>query len=160
MFKIKKLHHSAYRCKDTNETKSFYVDFLGLKLTKAFIISSTMTNRKTYVLHSFYSLKDGSAIAFFEDPYTCFDFKYQRDFDLHIAFEVTFKDLNFYIDKARKIGIETRGISDHGFIKSAYFRDPNGYVIELTAPTKDAKIQTSEEISEIIKKWNSTKYNF
>jgi catechol-2,3-dioxygenase len=30
-------------------------------------------------------------------------------------------------------GIETRGISDHGFIRSIYFRDPNGYVIELTA---------------------------
>ena len=33
--------------------------------------------------------------------------------------------------KAR--GIETRGVSDHGFIHSIYFRDPNGYVIELTA---------------------------
>ncbi|MGH6628669.1 MAG: VOC family protein, partial [Burkholderiales bacterium] len=30
-------------------------------------------------------------------------------------------------------GIETRGVSDHGFIHSIYFRDPNGYVIELTA---------------------------
>ena len=29
--------------------------------------------------------------------------------------------------------IETRGISDHGFIDSIYFRDPTGYVIELTA---------------------------
>ena len=88
MIKIKKLHHSAYRCKDTNETRSFYVDFLGLKLTKVFVISSTKTNRKTNVLHSFYSLKDGSAIAFFEDPNTFFDFKYQKDFDLH--------DLRFY----------------------------------------------------------------
>ena len=160
MIKIKKLHHSAYRCRDTNETRSFYVDFLGLKLTKVFVISSTKTNRKTNVLHSFYSLKDGSAIAFFEDPNTFFDFKYQKDFDLHIAFEVTFKDLNFYMDKAKKIGIETRGISDHGFIKSAYFRDPNGYVIELTAPTKGVKIQSSEEISKIIKNWNSRKNNF
>ena len=157
MIKIKKLHHSAYRCKDTIKTKSFYVDFLGLKLTKAFIISSTKTNRKTNVLHSFYSLKDGSAIAFFEDPNTCFDFKYQRDFDLHIAFEVSFKDLDFYIKKAKKNGIETRGISDHGFIKSAYFRDPNGYVVELTSPTKDAKIQTPNEINKIIKNWSSKK---
>ncbi|MGZ8259236.1 MAG: VOC family protein, partial [Caldimonas sp.] len=27
--------------------------------------------------------------------------------------------------------IETRGVSNHGFIDSIYFRDPNGYVIEL-----------------------------
>jgi catechol-2,3-dioxygenase len=35
--------------------------------------------------------------------------------------------------KGRAAGIEVRGISDHGFIDSIYFRDPNGYVIELTA---------------------------
>ena len=35
--------------------------------------------------------------------------------------------------KGRAAGIETRGPSDHGFIESIYFRDPNGYVIELTA---------------------------
>ena len=35
--------------------------------------------------------------------------------------------------KGRAAGIETRGISDHGFIHSIYFRDPNGYVIELAA---------------------------
>ncbi len=35
--------------------------------------------------------------------------------------------------KGKAAGIETRGISDHGFIHSIYFRDPNGYVIELTA---------------------------
>ena len=29
--------------------------------------------------------------------------------------------------------MEARGVSDHGFIDSIYFRDPNGYVIELTA---------------------------
>jgi catechol-2,3-dioxygenase len=33
--------------------------------------------------------------------------------------------------------METRGISDHGFIDSIYFRDPNGYVIELTAKRPD-----------------------
>ena len=44
MIKIKKLHHSAYRCKDTYQTKKFYVNFLGLKLTKAFIIDSWFDN--------------------------------------------------------------------------------------------------------------------
>ena len=45
----------------------------------------------------------------------------QRDFDLHIAFEVTLKDLKLFFEKGKKLGIETRGISDHGFIKSIYF---------------------------------------
>ena len=157
MLKIKKLHHSAYRCKNTNETKNFYVNFLGLNLTKVFMINITKTNRKTKVLHSFYSLKDGSAIAFFEDPTTYFEFKKQHDFDLHIAFEVTLKDLNFYLNKAKKLDIERRGISDHGFIKSVYFRDPNGYVIELTAPVKGINKQTQKDISRILKNWELLK---
>ena len=40
-------------------------------------------------------------------------------------------------EKGKAAGIETRGISDHGFIDSIYFRDPNGYVIELTAKRSD-----------------------
>jgi catechol-2,3-dioxygenase len=37
------------------------------------------------------------------------------------------------LEKGRALGIETRGVSDHGIIQSVYFRDPNGYVIELAA---------------------------
>ena len=37
--------------------------------------------------------------------------------------------------KARAAEMEVRGISDHGFIHSIYFRDPDGYVVELTAKT-------------------------
>jgi catechol-2,3-dioxygenase len=42
--------------------------------------------------------------------------------------------------KGKAAGLEVRGVSDHGFIHSIYFRDPNGYVIELTArlPGHDA----------------------
>ena len=158
MIKIKKLHHSAYRCKDTHKTKEFYVNFLGLKFTKAFIIETTKTNRKTKVLHSFYSLKDGSAIAFFEDPSSPFRFKKQRDFDLHIAFEVNLKDLKSYYKKGIKFGIETRGIIDHGFIKSIYFRDPNGYVIELTYPTKKLNDNSYETNMKILKEWQDQKF--
>lgn len=32
---------------------------------------------------------------------------------------------------------QTRGVSDHGFIHSIYFRDPSGYIIELTAKQPD-----------------------
>ena len=37
--------------------------------------------------------------------------------------------------KGKQEGIDTRGIADHGFLHSIYFRDPNGYVIELAART-------------------------
>jgi len=41
------------------------------------------------------------------------------------------------LEKGKAAGIESRGVADHGFIHSIYFRDPNGYVIELTAKHGD-----------------------
>jgi catechol 2,3-dioxygenase-like lactoylglutathione lyase family enzyme len=130
---IKGLHHNAYRCRDSEETRKFYEDFLGLPLVNAFPIRETKTGRATSALHSFYQMDDGSCLAFFEVPDMPFEFKEQHDYDLHIALEVKHPDLVAMLGKGKRAGIETRGISDHGFIDSIYFRDPNGYVIELTA---------------------------
>jgi len=66
-----------------------------------------------------------------------FEWKAQQDFDLHIALEVEPPVLEEMLAKGKARGIETRGISDHGFVRSIYFRDPNGYVIELTAKTPE-----------------------
>ncbi|UUX50645.1 VOC family protein [Nisaea acidiphila] len=130
---IKGLHHNAYRCRDSEETRAFYEDFLGLPLVHAFEIKETKSGRATSTLHSFYKMEDGSALAFFEAPDRPFEFKNQHDFDLHIALEVSMDDLKAMYEKGKAAGIETRGVADHGFIDSIYFRDPNGYVIELTA---------------------------
>jgi catechol 2,3-dioxygenase-like lactoylglutathione lyase family enzyme len=130
---IKGLHHNAYRCRDAEETRRFYEDFLGLPLVNAFNITETKSGRRTDVLHLFFRMDDGSCLAFFDVPDAPFEFKSQHDYDLHIALEVSQDDLRRMFEKGRTAGIETRGISDHGFIDSIYFRDPNGYVIELTA---------------------------
>ena len=103
---IRRLHHNACRCRDSEQTRKFYEDFLGLPLAGTLEIKETKSGRRTETLHTFYELGDGSYLAFFEA-------------------------------KGRATGIETRGISDHGFIHSIYFRDPNGYVIELTAKTPE-----------------------
>ena len=133
---IKKLHHNAYRCRDSEETRKFYEDFLGLPLVEALEISETKTGRRTDVLHTFYQLDDGSCLAFFDAPDQPFEFKQQHDYDLHIALEVEEPVLSKMLEKGRAAGIETRGITDHGFIHSIYLRDPNGYVIELAAKAK------------------------
>ena len=132
---IQKLHHAAYRCRDSEETRQFYEDCLGLPLTHAFEITTAATGNQAQVLHTFYALEDGSSLAFFEAPEQPFDFKIQHDFDLHIALEVSRDELFERFESGRRMGIETRGITDHGFIESIYFRDPNGYVLELAAKT-------------------------
>ena len=133
---IKGLHHNAYRCRDSEETRQFYQDFLGLPLANAFEIEITMTGRDTAVLHSFYEMGDGSFLAFFEAPGREFEFKDQNDFDLHIALEVSEDELETMFAKGRSSNVDVRGVSDHGFCRSIYFRDPNGYVIELAARTE------------------------
>ncbi|HEU0203818.1 MAG TPA: VOC family protein, partial [Burkholderiaceae bacterium] len=65
---LKKLHHNAYRCRDSEETRRFYEDFLGLPLAGTLEITETKSGRKTHALHTFYALDDGSYLAFFEVP--------------------------------------------------------------------------------------------
>ena len=130
---IKGLHHNAYRCRDSEETRKFYEGFLGLPLVHTLLIEQTKTGRETGVLHTFFQLDDGSCLAFFEAPDMPFDFKNQHDFDLHIALEVEPDHLERMFARGKAEGREVRGVSDHHFIRSIYFRDPNGYVIELAA---------------------------
>jgi catechol 2,3-dioxygenase-like lactoylglutathione lyase family enzyme len=157
---IKGLHHAAYRCRDSEETRAFYEDFLGLPLANAFEIKQTMTGRETGVLHSFFRMDDGSFMAFFEAPGQEFDFKEQHDFDLHIALEVDNESLERMFERGKEAGIETRGIADHGFIRSIYFRDPNGYVVELSAKKAGAERDgdTAEaEARTALDAWQATK---
>ena len=132
---IKGLHHNAYRCRDAEETRRFYEDFLGLPLAQAFEIRETKTGRQTNVLHLFFAMDDGSCLAFFEVPGTPFEFKQQNALDLHIALGVEPDVFDNMLQKGEAEGLEVRGPVDHGFVRSIYFRDPNGYVIELTAST-------------------------
>ncbi|MGF1610101.1 MAG: VOC family protein [Kiloniellales bacterium] len=154
------LHHNAYRCRDSEETRRFYEDFLGLPLADAFEIGETKSGRETRVLHSFYRLGDESYLAFFEVPGSPFDFKAQHDYDLHIALEVAPEALQPMLEQGRAAGIETRGIADHGFIRSIYLRDPNGYVIELTARSEtaaDYAVEAERNAHGNLARWQQTK---
>jgi len=154
---IKKLHHAAYRCRDSEETRAFYEDFLGLAFIEAFVIKQTKSGRDASVLHTFFAMNDGSCLAFFEEPDEAFDFKPQRDFDLHIALEVDKDTLLKMLEKGKAEGIETRGIADHGFLESIYFRDPNGYVIELAALSGQEENSEPMQATNILKNWQKVK---
>ncbi|MGR8919468.1 MAG: VOC family protein [Gammaproteobacteria bacterium] len=134
---IKGLHHSAYRCRNTEQTRQFYEDFLELPLVEVLEIRETKTGRDADVLHSFFQMADGSCLAFFDAPGQPFEFVDQHDYDLHIALEVDRETLERMFAKGQAAGVETRGVSDHGFIDSIYFRDPNGYVVELCCPKRE-----------------------
>lgn len=157
---IKGLHHNAYRCRDSEETRVFYEDFLKLPLVGALDIGTTITGREAKVLHTFFQMEDGSCLAFFDAPDQPFEFKEQHDFDLHIALEVSMDTLHAMFDKGKAKGFDVRGISDHGFVHSIYFRDPNGYVIELAAKVDgkaSAMDPTQNRAREILDNWQATR---
>ena len=157
---IKGLHHSAYRCRDSEQTRAFYEDFLGLPLAGALAIEQTMTGRNTHVLHTFFRLGDGSFLAFFEAPDRPFEFKSQHDFDLHIALEVDRDTFSTLIARAQAEGRSMRGVSNHRFIDSIYFEDPSGYVIELACkrPEHDALMDPARnDARAILSRWQNEK---
>ena len=155
---IQGLHHNAYRCQNSEDTRKFYEDFLELPLANAFEIKETKSGREVLALHTFYRMADGSFLAFFEVPDAPFEFKAQHDYDLHIALEVNSGTLHRMLEKGKATGIETRGISDHGFIDSIYFRDPNGYVIELTAKRAghNEVIESEVKARRVLDQWTAS----
>ena len=61
-------------------------------------------------------------------------------------------------EKGKKEKIDTRGISDHGFISSIYFRDPNGYVIELATINNPYKATSYRNARKNLQNWNDKNY--
>jgi catechol-2,3-dioxygenase len=89
-----------------------------------------------------------------------FVFKDHHDFDLHIALEIPRADIPVWMEKGRALGMEVRGVSDHGMIDSIYFRDPDGYVIELAAkrPEHDARMNPETNGARtVLATWQDTK---
>ena len=157
---IRGLHHTAFRCRDSEATRQFYEDFLGLPLAETLEIGITKTGDQSQYLHTFYQMNDGSFMAFFEAPEMPFSFKDQHDFDMHIALEVPHDHMMAMKAKAEAAGMECRGVSDHGFIHSIYLRDPNGYVVELTSKTDihdEAVDPTINGARDKLDRWTKTK---
>ena len=155
MAQIKGLHHNAYRCRDSEETRAWYEDFLGLKLVSAFPIDGGRA------LHTFFQMDDGSCLAFFEVPGKPFDFKRQDALDLHIALGVDNEVFERMLQKGRDCAIEVRGPIDHAFCRSIYFRDPNGYIVELTADTgahQEIMDPAQSKPHDVLARWQTEKH--
>lgn len=139
MVPINGLHHFAYRCRDAEETRTFYEDLLGLPLTHVITADHVpSTGEYCPYCHIFFQMTDGAYLAFFDlgdgaatvpDPKT-------PDWVNHLALEVADED-ELRAAKARleAAGVEVLGPTDHHIITSIYFFDPNGIRLELTCRT-------------------------
>lgn len=132
-------NHTAYRCRDAEQTRWFYEDVLGLPLRIAFSEDHIPgTNEPTPFMHLFFQLGNGDFIAFFDEPTnaTPAHFATAHSFDRHIAFEVESEDeMLAWQKRINEKGVMCLGPVDHGFLKSVYMYDPNGMQVEITIKT-------------------------
>lgn len=135
-FVVQKLNHLAWRCRDAEETRHFYEDVLGLPLAHV-VRADTVpsTGEHCPYVHIFFRLGDGSFVAFFDlgDNRTTAPDPQTPVWVNHLALEVDSRE-TLHAAKARleTAGVEVIGVTDHHWLNSIYFFDPNGYRLELT----------------------------
>jgi catechol 2,3-dioxygenase-like lactoylglutathione lyase family enzyme len=134
---LKGVHHTARPTWKLRETVEFYRDKLGLKLVHAISAKGWGPEGHPDFLHFFFDSGQGSTIAFFyyigaaQPDYLVH--KPQWDCDsVHTAWQVdSEKDLlewkSFLESRGVKVDMHIR----HELIESIYFRDPNGYLVEI-----------------------------
>ncbi len=134
---VRGLHHFAYRCRDAEETRRFYEDLLGLPLVHL-IQEDHVPSTGEYCpyVHVFFEMGDGSFIAFFDlgDDQASDPSPNTPSWVNHLALRVgSPEQVRQAKQRLEEAGVEVVGVTDHGFIQSIYFFDPNGIRLELTA---------------------------
>jgi glyoxylase I family protein len=145
-----RLHHHAYVVKDQEKNRQFFEDVLGIPLTATWCEKhfNAWVGRDVSFCHTFYSLGDGGALAFFA---FADDEVYRKtqaakpaeipNFD-HISFKVTEATFDELTARVERAGLPLR-VTDHGYCKSMYCTSPDGLIMEFTVDPPDAaKIAT------------------
>lgn len=142
------IQHSAYRCRDAEQTRWFYEDVLGLPLAAALTLERDEADGENVeFMHLFFEMGDGNHIAFFDEPThaSVDNFKKRHGFDIHIAFEAPSQSvLELWRQRLQRAGVQFSTI-DHGFLHSLYFYDPNGIRLEITWKTPSYASQMEGE---------------
>lgn len=159
---VHNMHHTAFRCRDAEQTRWFYEDVLGFKLAAAMVFDEEPGRSvKREYMHLFFQTTDGNFIAFFDVPDDSDEkmFIARHGFDQHIAFEVdSMEQLKAWRRHINKMGRPCFGPIDHGFVHSIYMYDPNGVQVELTV--KDANYESilsedSAKAHDVLKDWTA-----
>ena len=137
--------HTARPTWKLKETVEFYRDILGLPLVHTISARGWGPASHPDFLHFFFDSGKGSTIAFFyylgsDAPEGLKNRPYARPapddhvFDAtHTAWLVdTAEELRAWKERLEAAGVEVSVETTHEVIESIYFRDPNGYFIEIT----------------------------
>ena len=158
-FELRGINHLALVCRDMERTVDFYSNVLGMPLIKTIELPFGMGQ------HFFIDIGNGDALAFFwfpDAPEAAPGVASARTLPgsdglttavasmNHVAFDVPAEKIDGYLAKLRAKGIEAADIMNHDdselgvsrepnqgtFVRSIYFFDPDGILLEFAAWTR------------------------
>ncbi|MDQ2648245.1 MAG: VOC family protein [Actinomycetota bacterium] len=159
-FEYQGINHLALVCRDMERTVDFYTNVLGMPLIKTIELPARMGQ------HFFFDCGGGDALAFFwfpnaPEPAPGISAPAARpdQGDLtsaigsmnHVAFNVAPEHIEAYRERLIAAGVECTEVANHDdsewgiskdvhpgvFVRSVYFQDPDGILLELAAWTRE-----------------------
>jgi glyoxylase I family protein len=135
---VRHIQHQAYACWDSEETRHFYEDILGMPLIATVVIEESLRNDGSGYCHTFFETADGNTLAFFEHTSLVHPkyFNARSACHRHVALEVE-GDATVQRFKRR---LDAAGIANTltipGSSLSLRFIDPNGLILEFTTKVR------------------------
>lgn len=136
------VHHTARPTWKLEDTFHFYRELMGLSLVHCVSARGWGPFNHPDFLHFFFDSGNGSTIAFFyylgttQPPHLVHRPEYDSD-ATHTSWRVESRE-DLLAWRAR---LESRGVTvlyqiEHEVVESIYFRDPNGYYLEIGTPVR------------------------
>jgi catechol 2,3-dioxygenase-like lactoylglutathione lyase family enzyme len=159
-FDIRGINHLALVCKDMKRTVEFYSGVLGMPLTKTINLPQNMGQ------HFFFDIGNGDQLAFFwfpDAPEAVPGVSHAGNLIgrgsaisahasmNHVAFNIPADKVDEYQRKLQEAGIDCTPVVNHDeserqasptitpstFVRSIYFTDPDGILLEFAAWTRE-----------------------
>ena len=136
-----RLHHFAFVIRDQEINRRFFEDVLGIPLVATWCEKAFhhTLKREIEYCHTFYSLGDGGALAFFqyadEDAYEALR-PLRPAVGQHISFKVDEATLADIKSRCEAAKVATR-ITNHGYCQSIYLNSPDDLRLEFTVDPAD-----------------------
>jgi catechol 2,3-dioxygenase-like lactoylglutathione lyase family enzyme len=166
-FELRGINHLALVCEDMARTVDFYTNVLGMPLTKTIELPGGMGQ------HFFFDIGNGDSLAFFwfpesaeQAPGIASPAKMVGKGSIatahgsmnHVAFDVAPEKMEVYRERLRAKGVEVTEIVNHDnsplqasailsddvFVRSMYFFDPDGIMLEFAAWTRELRSDEAE----------------
>jgi glyoxylase I family protein len=131
---VRHIHHHAYACWDSEETRHFYEDILGMPLIATVILEDPLRKDGSRYCHTCFEIADGHVLAFFEHTslFHPKDSNARSGVHRHVALEVH----GDAVVRQFKCKLDAAGVAnmltERGACLSLRFEDPNGLILEFT----------------------------